>query len=183
MKKVIPFVIVAVAMALPLVLEAESPWLLLDNRVKTLYLEAVDDQIDEGDITFQTPQYKSQFQAGITGILAARDMDNWQAVIDGCNALRNYTQYYIVGDVSDMVDNILEVTAAMYGVSGYAGVRLDKHRFIMQAIEDENLQLNISIEGTIHFAGCDSTVTTLPDGTTIKTHQSNCTRVDLTLQL
>ena len=106
MKKLIPLIAIAVAMA-----QAVTYY---DYTTETPTIEWVETAINDGDITFNPEGAKDAFLALVEDLYDYRDAENWSACVTTAGSLEAATTY-INGDVKGQVAELCDATEEIYG--------------------------------------------------------------------
>ena len=87
MRKILAIAIV-LAMVIPVSLSAE--YTTYDYTEVTAQLEVIEDNIDAGNITFDTEAHKQSFLSGISSVYSNRDSENWATCATLLEGLATY---------------------------------------------------------------------------------------------
>lgn len=115
MKKIIPLLAVALAMAVPLTISAQTPdYYGFENPDKTTLIEWVEDAINAGNIDFDTQAHEDAFLDIIQDVYDYRDAENWSAIVTLAGQMKTATSCIEGTSHSDMVDWICEIVGWAY---------------------------------------------------------------------
>jgi len=166
MKKTIPLIAIAVAMALPLTISAQTPdYYGFENPDKTVLMEWVEDAINNNNIPFTSTGEKDAFLALIDTLYAKRDNRDWSGCATVAGYLETATAAIFGDDISSLVEDCCQVTADAYDDPYHSMIMTPTVKTSIQdGLNDGNSTLT-SVEGTLtHHA---KKTTEYPDGTIV----------------
>ncbi len=174
MKKLIPLIAIAVAMAVPAVMSAQPQtpdYYGFENPDKTVLIEWVEDAINADNIPFTSTDEKDAFLALIDTLYAKRDNRDWSGCVTTAGYLETAAEVIVGDDISSLVEDCCQVTADAYSETDYNMWIIPADATAIQdGLNDGNSAL-LGFKGTLtHHA---EVVTEYPDGTT-KTEEA-CT--------
>lgn len=118
MKRIIPFIAVAVAMAVPITISAQTPdYYGYENQDKGELMQLVVDAINDGDITFTTTQAKEDFLDLYGDLCSYAAQSNWSSCATTAGDMADVAQY-IVEDSKDLVEDLCEATQGAFIATG-----------------------------------------------------------------
>ncbi len=163
MKKLIPLIAVALAMAIPSVMVAVE-YNGYDNSTKTVLMEWVEDAINADNIPFTSTSEKDAFLALIDTLYAKRDASDWSGCVTVAGYLGSAVQYIQGSSIRSLVEDCCQVTADAYNDPSHNTIMTPTVKTSIQdGLNDGNSE-SLGVKGTLtHHA---EIVTEYPDGTT-----------------
>jgi len=166
MKRIIPLIAVALAMAVPAVMSAQTPdYYGYENPDKTVLMEWVEDAINNNNIPFTSTGEKDAFLALIDTLYAKRDNRDWSGCATVAGYLETATAAIVGDDISSLVEDCCQVTADAYDDPSHSMLMTPTVKTSIQdGLNDGNSE-SLGVEGTLtHHA---EIVTEFPDGTIV----------------
>ncbi|MEA3311984.1 MAG: hypothetical protein U9Q76_07170 [candidate division WOR-3 bacterium] len=115
MKKIIPLIAVALAMALPLTISAQTPdYYGYENPDKTVLMEWVEDAINNNNIPFTSTGEKDAFLALIDTLYAKRDASDWSGCVTVAGYLESAAANITEPADEELVASLCECTGDVY---------------------------------------------------------------------
>ena len=105
MKKLIPLIAIALAMAVPAVMSAQTPdYYGYENPDKTVLIEWVEDAINADNIPFTSTGEKDAFLALIDTLYAKRDAEDWSQCVSVAAQLYTATVDIVDGAKAELAE-------------------------------------------------------------------------------
>lgn len=175
-----------IGLFLPLALAAQVlPSLVAyDNDSKTVFIEWIEEGINNGKVLFDTQEHKDEFLSTIQVIYGLRDAEDWNGIVTKAEELQDYTQYILVPMVSD---NKRELAASLCNLlktvyqstfSALVGITPDDQDATIESMTtDDNNVRRLVVQMTVHFVNCSKYTKRNADGSPKIVHAEGCEEI------